>query len=521
MNDHARCAPVLGRRRVLQAGLAGLAMAVGGSTLVACATSSTSQAGGELDVLRIGVADLPSTLDPTKNVGNSSVRVFYSVFETALLADQAANYKLEPMLARSWKRVDGQTVDLQLAPDVKFHDGSPVTAADVKYSFDRLTRKIKGTELAASLLATIQGVQVLDDHSVRVRAVAVDPILEQRIASSWGGWILPMKYMESVGQAGFEKKPIGTGPYQLDTYSPERLTLNRFDGYWGEKPKAKRVEYILYPETSARITALVNGEVDIITQLPLDQLSVVQQNPALRVDSVVLSNMHVLRYNTTAPGLTDAKLRQALNLAIDRNLLIKTLWGGKAVLPKGHQFTEYGDMYLDDYPTPAFDPQRAKQLVAESTYAGQELSYELQSGYYTFGNEAAQAIVGMWKDIGVNARIKFTDDVKTTNVSAWSNSMRFPDPLGGLWLLWGPGSTTEFWPGDDEFNRIGTSLASTTDLTQRRDLERQLMQRWEVVAPGTILYNPYECWGIRAGLTWKPYSSQAMDFRPVNFTISA
>lgn len=489
------------------------------------ATGETANEGTdikELEVLRIGVADMPKHMDPMRDVGNVGIRIHYNIFETLLLADQKNGYEQKPMLAEEWNRIDDYTVEFKLRHGVKFHNGDEMTAKDIKYSFDRLKKDIQGIELASSLMLTIKEVEIVDDYTVRLITDSVDPILEDRVASSWGSWILPADYLEEVGDEGFASKPVGTGPYKVASYSPEKVVLERFDDYWGEKPVAKRIEYIVYPETSARITALITGEVDIITQLPPDQIEVVESQSGINVISTNITNMHVLRYNTTFGPLKDKKVRQALSLAIDRELLANTLWGGKAIVPRGHQYPEFGDMYFADYPQEEYNLEKAKELIAQSDYNGEVINYELRNGYYTFGNEAAEAIVDMWKAIGVNAQVKFVEKTSNTEIANWSNSMRFPDPVGGLWLLWGEGSSpsVEHWTDmPQEFIDTGRELASTTDTAKRKELARKLMDIWEEEAPGALLYYPFESWGVRDGLEWEPYSSQTMDFRAENFKV--
>jgi ABC-type dipeptide transport system, periplasmic component len=476
----------------------------------------------ELEVLKIGVAALPQNMDPILNVGNTGIRIHFNVFETLLLADQKQNFALKPMLASSWKRIDDYTVEFTLKKGIKFHNGDELKAKDVQFSFNRLKEKLPGVELAASLLSVIKEVQVVDDYTVRIITKEVDPILEQRIASSWGSWIVPADYIAKVGNEAFAAKPVGTGPFKVVSYSPEKIVLERFDDYWGEKPHVKRIEYILYPETSARMTALVTGEVDIITQLPPDQIPVIEKEKNLAVKSLNISNMHVLIYNTQSGPLKDKNFRHALNLAIDRQLLCDTLWHGKAIVPRGHQYPEYGELYFKDYPVAEYNLEKAKQLVAESAYKGEVIEYELQPGYYTFGTEAAETIVNMWKKIGVNAKVVFKDKNDYKDVANWSNTMRFPDPSGGLWLLWGPGTTAskKTWVDmDPEFIKTGQELSSIIDPARRRELARKLMEIWDDAAPGTVLYFPFESWGIRKGLEWEPYSSQTMDFRAENFQV--
>lgn len=477
----------------------------------------------ELDVLRVGLAELPEQMDPMVHVGNVGIRIHFNIFETLILADQRDSYREKPMLAESWKRVDDYTVEFTLRKDVTFHNGDPLTSKDVVFSLKRLQSDIPNIELAASLMNTIKDVEAVDDYTVRVTTSVVDPILETRLASSWGAWILPADYINRVGDEAFNLEPIGTGPFKVISYSPSKVVLERYDGYWGEKPNIKRIEYIAYPETSARMTALMTGEVDLIAQLPADQIETIERQDGLKVISQNICNMHVLTYNTASDALKDKKVRQAMNLAIDRQLLADTLWGGKAVVPKGHQYPDYGDLYFDDYPTPQYDPEKAKALLAESSYNGEVVEYELKPGQYTFGSEAAEVIVGMWKEIGINAKIAFRDTKEYNNVSTWSNTMRFPDPVGGLWLLWGPGSTPFLKTWKDcpqSFVDAGNELASITDAARRKELARQMMEIWDEEAPGTVLYYPFESWGIREGFEWVPYSSQTMDFRAENFRIA-
>ncbi|NHN31532.1 ABC transporter substrate-binding protein [Paenibacillus agricola] len=496
-----------------------------GIVLTACnSASSTKEASGskELDVLKVGVTELPALLDPQRTSGNTSIRILYNIFETILLSDPKDEFSLKPMLATEWKRVDDYTLDVTLRKGVKFHNGDELTAKDVVFSFNRVQEKLPGMEDAANMLSVVKEVQVVDNYKFRIVTNVVDPLLEQRIASSWGSWIVPADYITKVGNDAFAAKPVGTGPYKVVSYSPEKVVLERFDDYWGGKPAAQRIEYIVYNETSTRMTALITGEVDIITQLPLDQVPVIEKNKDLSVKGLNISNMHVLTFNTAGGPLADKKVRQALSLSIDRQMLVDKLWQGKAIIPKGHQYSEYGDYYLNDYPAPEYNVEKAKKLLAESSYHGELIEYELKSNYYTFGNEAAEAIVDMWNKIGINAKVKFSDKVERKSVASWSNTMRFPDPSGGLSLLWGPGTEAEktYWKDmDKQFIQNAKELASILDPAKRKELARKQMQIWDDVVPGAVLYYPYESWGIRSGLEWTPYSSQAMDFRADNFKV--
>ncbi len=496
-------------------------LAAGGSAekeSVAADTLPSADTKHTVDTIRIGVASLPTSMDPTLNVGNATIRVHFNIFDTLIYADQDDGYALKPMLATSWERIDDYTLELKLRDDVYWHNGDKFTAKDVEFTFARLKKDIPGNTLAKSLMSTIDRVEIIDDYTCRIITSVVDPLLEIRIASSWGAWILPCDYINEVGDEAFALKPVGTGPFVMESFSPERVLLRRSENYWGEQPYVKNIEYVNYPEATSRITALVTGEADIITQLPLDQIPVVERSAGIKAVSLPITNMHVVEFyfdgEDESNPLNDRTFRQALSLAVDRQMLSDAFWGGRAVVPKGHQYPEFGDMYFEDYPEEEYDIEKARKLLAESSYAGQEITYELRNGYYTFGNEVAEAITDAWRSIGVNCRVIYKEsDDEDTMVRNWSNSMRFSDPAGGLWLLWGNLPEDRWGNKPQAFLDAGAVLTSSIDQEERKAAARTLMDIFREEVPAILLYYPVECWGVRDGLNWHPYASQTLNFR--------
>ena len=485
----------------------------------------TASAGGEIDLIRIGVIAMPTNGDPTVSVGNANTRVNYNVHDTLIYYDYKDNGTLKPMIAESWERIDGRTVEFRLRRDVLFHNGDRLTSADVKFSFDRLKQNISGTTLAASCMETIERVDIIDDYTCRVVTSVIDPLLESRLAAGhWGSVILPKDYIERVGQDEFRLNPVGTGPYKWVSRTPNQIVLERFDDYYGEKAPVRRAEFYVYAEVAPRITALATGELDIIGEVPIDQIATVENMGGVRVEKFLIQNYHVLSYNTNHPVMSDRRLRQALNLGINRELLVQTLWHGDAVVPRGHQYVEFGDLYFPDYPMPQYNPQRARQLLAESSYNGELITYRVTS--YTFAREAAEAIVDMWRQIGVNAQVV---NVQSTNedvlVVTWSNSMRFTDPAGGLWLLWGPpeaGSsfgTMGRWQMTPEYIRTGQEMLPTMDRTRRAQLARRLMEIADEEVPFSLLYQPIDAFGISNRINWTPTNFHAINLRAGNISL--
>jgi len=153
-----------------------------------------------------------------------------------------------------------------------------------------------------------------------------------------------------------------------------------------------------------------------------------------------VNNFHIYVFNTEKGPTANKKLRQALAYGIDRQLLVDTLWGEGAYVPNGFQTTENGDLYFDDYKGIQYDKNKAIQLVKESGYDGTEIEIEVQKGYYMNDAVAAQAVVDMWKEIGVNAKVVYVEKANWNfnSVRTWSCAVRYGSLLGSVWIQFGP-----------------------------------------------------------------------------------
>lgn len=475
------------------------------------------------DELIVGVQGLPGGMDPAAELSNVGTRVTYNVYDTLIRRNFLNGDVLEPALALSWERVDDNTLEMKLREGVTFHNGEPFSAEDVKFTFDRFKNEDSVAATAAGYFSTIAEVEIVDEYTVRFITHAPDPLIEARLAS-WASWIVPKDYIEEMGEEEFSRNGIGTGPYMIAEYEPsDVLALDVYENYWEELPPINRLTFRVIPEASTRVTALVNGEVDIITNIPPDQEGTIDAADGVEVRSIPLANMHVLRYNTRHPVLQDQKLRQAMNLAIDRRLLIDTLWSGEAVELRGHQVEEYGDMFNPDRPYLPYDPDAARQLVEESGYNGEPVTFITSATYYTNGLAAAQAIVEMWKEVGINAEVRLEQPgesipLEEVMVRNWSNSSVLADPDGTLWRSWGElsGAQRDYWDAPAEFNELGNEARSTLDTEVRFANYQQMLDIWEEDAPGTVLYVPIEKYGVAEDVQWTPYSFYYTDFRAYN-----
>jgi peptide/nickel transport system substrate-binding protein len=481
------------------------------------------------DNLVVAYAGEPNSLDTTNELGNVGVRMHYVFHDTLLRRDFFDGNKLVPSLATSWKRLDDLTLEVKLRDGVQFHDGSKLTSEDVKYTFDRIMNPDARSE-ATGYFAVLDKVTAPDAQTVQFKTKAPDPLMDQRLAS-YGSWILPKAAVETMGWHAFIQAPVGAGPYKFVEWKREaQLIADAHAGYWSDQPAAKRITFRLIPETATRVSALLAGEVDIITNLPPDQVETVEGDKGTYVKAVPLANAHVLRYNTqTFEPLKDARVRRAMNLAIDREGLVKSLWRGKATVPNGFQFAgELG--YNANRAKLEYNPDKAKAMIQEAGYKGDELTFNTSPVYYSNGRQAAEAIVEMWKKVGLNAKINVMeqaamaklDEAGTQHITNWSATSALGDPDGYLWRNWGPDNSFQkrgYWK-PEEFNKLGIEARSILDQEKRYKNYQRMMDIFEEDAPGTVLYIPLESYGLKKGIEWTPYPIYYFDVRAYNLKVT-
>lgn len=475
------------------------------------------------DVLKVGVGSILATLDPAYGIGIASMAIFYNIFDLLVESDPTKADGVKGVLATAWTKVDDTTWDITIRQGVTFHDGEACTADDVVFTFERILDPNYGDGTIRTLFTTIDSVTKVDDYTIRFKTKNPDPVFLQRLSSVWGAYIVPKDYITKVGNEAFQQAPIGTGPYMVKEFTPDKVVISAYDGFWGDKPNAQTVEYIKYPETATRMTALITGEVDLIAQVTPDMIPTVEADPNLRVAGGEVLNIHtVVFYGNTAP-MNDVNFRLALAYSVDRELLVQTLWNGKTSVPNGHQFAAYGDGYISDYQGITYDVEKAKEYLAKSSYNGETIKYTIPNGYYTNGNAAAEAVVAMWNAIGIKAEVDVRDSFKwdeVTDMRTWSTASRMNDILGGVWMLWAPGSNPHkfSWLNGmpEEWLEVGEKLTNETDPAARKELIRQMLTVWDQQAMGLCLYNNAEFFGMRKGIDWTPSIDQRMNFRADN-----
>jgi len=343
----------------------------------------------------------PAWFDPAEVIGVlTPFWVLYAMHD-ALVKPMPGNH-LTPSLAESWTvSPDQRTYEFKLRQGLKFHNGDPFTAEDVKFSFHRA----KGAKL---LQDKVQEVVIVDPH--RVRFVLHEPwpdfmTFYGTFATS-AAWIAPKKYIEQVGVDGFKKAPVGLGPYKFVSHTPGvELVMEAFEGYWRKTPSVKRLVYKSVTEATTRLAMLKRGEVDIAYLLDATLAEEVKRDPNLKLAFSGGIGTYYLdfldQWDPKSPW-HDKRVRLAASLAIDRRGIsqAETLGASRPtgnIVPRTFEFA----IALEPHP---YDPAKAKQLLAEAGYPSGFDAGDLHPWppYFSTG----EAIVSNLAAVGIKTRLR-------------------------------------------------------------------------------------------------------------------
>ena len=311
----------------------------------------------------------PAWFDPAETTGISTpFMVLYALHDA--LVKPMPGQAMAPSLAESWAvSRDGLTYEFVLRKGVKFHNGDPLSAEDVKFSFERY----KGVA-ASTMKAQVAAVEVVDPHRVRFRLTKpwADFMTFYATPATGAAWIVPKKYVERVGDDGFKKAPVGAGPYRFGAFNPGiELVLEAYEAYWRKTPSVKRLVFRSVPDESTRLAMLKRGEADIVYSVRGALAEELRRTPGLTLKPtlgifVEWISMHE-QWDGKSPW-ADKRIRLAANLAIDRKAINEAEYLGFAKISSGIIPRDFEFAWVP--PPSPYDPARAKQLLAEAGYPG-------------------------------------------------------------------------------------------------------------------------------------------------------
>ncbi|HYG46126.1 MAG TPA: ABC transporter substrate-binding protein [Bordetella sp.] len=340
--------------------------------------------------VRIALSGGIDLLDPSRTANGPDMAIMSQIYETLLVLDPETG-QLKPHLAKSFELKEPTLWEFKLRDDVKFHDGTPLTAQDVKYSLERLlTPNLNSPHY--SQITSIAEVIAVDDHTVRIRTKTPDPLLARRMQPIGGSgrvFIMPKHYFETHSNQEVNDKPMGTGPYKLQEWRKgASLTLVRNPDYWGPAPDVARGRYTFVPENSTRVNALLQGEVDIIQRVPISDVERIEQSDNAKIVASMNGLVQTLLLDSRKPPFDDIRVRQAFVESLDINNVVTHLLGkyGRVLgTPLGPNVVQV------DKSIAAYKPNRkhAKELMDGKTI---ELQTYTSDGRYVADREVYQAI---------------------------------------------------------------------------------------------------------------------------------
>ncbi|MFI5011462.1 MAG: ABC transporter substrate-binding protein [Hyphomicrobiales bacterium] len=482
-------------------------------------------------VLRVAVQALPPTLEPIESISNVGLRITDNIFDTLIRRDflaEAATGRpaLVPSLATGLTQRDPLTWAASLRAGVRLHDGREMTADDVVATFspERMWGQKAPFYEGRIAFGHLAEVVAEDARTVIFRTRAPDVVMAKRLAA-YAGWVCSSQYLAQAGLEGMRVKPVGTGPYRLASFQrDQRVVLDAFDEYWMGPPPARQVSINVVPEAAARLAGLQAGDFDLVTNLLPDQIPALANNRHVEAVAVPLDFAHILYYDTRRPALRDPRIRRALNHAVDYELMGRALWGDGFRRMAALQLPSFGDFYDRDREGFPYDPDKAKRLLAEAGWRGEEIVVRIPADYYLNLLPATQIVQEMWRAVGVPSLLEVRDNLASVtqpgaDVRPTSIAFRFADPLGGGLMVHLAKDyfiqAQGYWT-PTAFNEISDAFRAATDPAERHRLWLRLLDEYEAEAPAMILYPVQEVIGKRRDLRFTHYPLYYLDLRSYN-----
>ena len=374
--------------------------------LLAPAGSTSAAPAGQI-TWGVHISLAPTYFDPAETPGLiTPFMVLYALHDA--VAKPMPGQAFAPSLAESWTQSkDGLVWEFVLRKNVRFHNGEPVTAEDVKFSFERY----RGT--AAKLLHDkVAAVDAADPLHVRFKLKKPWPDFLTFYATPATGaaWVVPKKYVEKVGDEGFKKAPVGAGPYKFVAFKPGvELVLEAYEGYWRKAPEVKTLVLRVIPDEATRLAALKRGEVDIAYSITGPLAEELKRTAGLTLKPTYMPFTSWLvpvdQWDPKSPW-HDKRVRQAANLAIDRDAINQASYLGLSrvtanIVP--HQME-----YFWQAPAPRFDAAQARKLLAEAGYPNGFDAGEL-SGDMIYGTAIGEPAANYLNAAGIRVRLRLME----------------------------------------------------------------------------------------------------------------
>lgn len=467
--------------------------------------------------VRVSIATEPDNLDPYLSAATDTNSMMDNVFDG--LFEAGENGELVPAIAESYEvSEDGLTYTFKLKQGVVFHDGSALTSEDVYYSYAKLAG-LDGQEPLSSKFSGVDSIETPDDHTVTIKLKGQDAaFLAANIAA-----IVPKDYDQQSQQ------PIGAGPFKFVEYQPgQQLVLEKNADFYDKErtPKLDRVEFKIMPDANSSVLALQAGDIDMVPGVSAQ--GALQLGDGYNIVSGPQNMVQLMALNNSVKPLDDVKVRQAINLAVDKNVIIQTVSDGNGT-PLGSNMSPAMKMYYREGLEDRYAPnvEQAKALLKEAGYEdGFDLTITVPSNYQ-FHVDTAQVISEQLKQVGIRATLKQIE------WSSWLedvyNNAKYEATIIGLTGKLDPHEVLGRYEStyaknfykfsNSEFDALIEQARTELDETARADLYKQAQELLTEQAVAVFIMDPSRNVAMKQNLQgFKMYPVQKYDFAAMYFT---
>ena len=450
----------------------------------------------------IALGEEAESVDPASSVLFASDVYHVHMFDS-LVGIEGDELKPVGLLAERWENVNPTTWRFYLRKNVKFHNGDAFDAEDVKYSLDTY---LDPKNRRATFVKGIVRAEVRDRYTVDV--VTAEP-LASALFDMVRVYMLPRKAREAMGAQAFAQAPIGTGPYKYGEWKrDQQLVLEANPAYWRGAVQPKRLVFRIVKDAATRAAELRSGGVDIIAAPPVAQLDMLDRGDT-QIAAVKGGRILIYPMNVGKPPFDNRKVREAMNLAVNRDAIVRTVLGGRGVTLAGPFTPAWLGFDPAVKPIP-YDPAKARTLVTEAGFPqGIDSAWSTSSGVFLKDTEIAEAVAGQLRQVGIRLRIVPTDRSKLQRDAsegtfegltslAWGTQFE-PDPML-QYIMSKPHFST---PRIQELIKLGRA---EVDLEKRRRLYQELYRTAAEESLWLFVHGQDEMWGKRRDVAWTPYN---------------
>jgi len=374
------------------------------------------------------LATFPNSLDIPQCAERQASTTGWNIYDGLVRFNNDG--KVVPSMAESWVvSDDGKEYTFTLRQGITFHNGEPFNADTVIFNWMRA--KDAGFEYSY-FWDEAKSVEKIDDYTVKITTDTVNALFLSIMADNWA--MIPPGYFEEVGQAGFDAAPMGSGPFMfVEWVKGDHITMTAFTDYWQGAPKIETLIFRPIPESATRLAAIQTGEVDIVTRLSSEEAQSLLGVNNVRVISYPKTRIYYIAFNNLTTGLDqptmDAKVRQAMNYAVDIDAIIDALFDGFAKPAIGYVAT--GELGYDNADPFGYDPDKAIALLTEAGYAdGFEMGMACPAGSYPHFEEVCESIAAYLGDVGIDITLDIMESGQYWDMEA---AKELPPLFGDSW----------------------------------------------------------------------------------------